>query len=382
MTRVLMALTYYYPHWTGLTANAQNLAIGLVERGHDVTVVTSWHDRNLPREETHRGVDIVRVPSILRLSRGQVMPGFASTVYRLLKEHDLAVVHTPMLETWLVGWLAHRLGKPLIMAHQGDLVMPDGFFNQAVQHVVGYLLDRGASTADLITILNQDYAENSDYLHPHLDKVVPVYPPMTIPGPRQQAVTQWKCDLGLEDRPIVGFAGRWVEEKGFDILLRAIPLVAEQVPEVAFVYAGETNVVYESFYERCEPMIAASNDRLVVLGLITDRQKLADYYAMCDVFVLPSRTDCFAVVQVEAMLCGTPVVASDIPGAREAVRASGMGCLAASADVESLASSIVRVLRNPETYVRPRHEIEGVFDYQKTISAYEGLFEQVLNGRI
>ncbi|TEU08071.1 MAG: glycosyltransferase [Anaerolineales bacterium] len=46
---------------------------------------------------------------------------------------------------------------------------------------------------------------------------------------------------------------------------------------------------------------------------------------MCDVFALPSRTDCFPSVQIEAMMCGTPVVATNILGAREVVRVTGMG---------------------------------------------------------
>jgi glycosyltransferase involved in cell wall biosynthesis len=380
LTRILIALTYYYPHWTGLTANAQNLAEGLARRGHTVTVLTSRYRRDLPREERHRGVHIVREPSWLRLSRGQVMPGFAGAVWRLLREHDLALVFTPMLETWLVGALAHRAGKPMVMAHQGDLVMPRGAWNQMVQRGMNWLLERGARIADRITILNRDYAEHSAYLRPHLDKVAAIYPPMDIPRPRPEAVRAWRRELGLEGRPVVGFAGRWVEEKGFDYLLQAMPLVAEAIPGVALAFAGETNVAYEAFYERCRPLIEANAGRLHVLGLITDRQRLADYYALCDLFVLPSRTDCFAVVQVEAMLCGTPVVASDIPGAREPVRATGMGLCVPSGDPRALAEGIVQVLRERERYCRPCAEIAAVFDPEETISAYERLFDELLAG--
>lgn len=378
MTRVLIALTYYYPHWTGLTANAQNLAEGLVRRGHAVAVVTSRYHRDLPREEEHRGVRIVRVPSLLRLSRGQVMPAFASTVWRLLRQHDLALAFTPMLETWLVGALAHAAKKPMIMAHQGDLVMPKGAFNQFVQVGMDWLLAHGARIADRITILNQDYAEHSDYLRPFLPKVVPIYPPVTIPEPRPDAVAAWRRELGLEGRPTVGFAGRFVEEKGFDYLLQAMPLVAERIPEVAFLFAGETNVVYEAFYERCRPLIEANAARLHVLGLITDRQRLADFYGMCDLFALPSRTDCFAVVQVEAMLCGTPVVVSDIPGAREAVRVTGMGLRVPPGDARALAEGIVQVLQQRERYCRPREEIAAIFDPEETVCAYERLFDELL----
>jgi glycosyltransferase involved in cell wall biosynthesis len=306
------------------------------------------------------------------------MPGFPCVIRRLLREHDVALVFTPMLETWLVGALAHRAGVPMVMAHQGDLVMPRGMWNQTVQRGMDWLLDRGARTADRITILNRDYAEHSAYLRPYLDKVVPIYPPVAIPEARPEAARSWRETLGLAGRPVVGFAGRWVEEKGFDHLLQAMPLVAERMPEVAFAFAGETNVVYEAFYECCRPLIEANAGRLHALGLITDRQRLADFYALCDVFALPSRTDCFAVVQVEAMLCGTPVVVTDIPGAREAVRVTGMGLSVAPGDPGAMAEGLVRVLQEPERFRRPRHEIEAVFDPEETVTAYERLFDELM----
>src|SRR5262249_5570899 len=67
--RVLSVLTYYAPHWTGLTAHAVRLAEGLAARGHEVTVLTTRHAPELaPREVVH-GVDVVRLPTIGRFSR-------------------------------------------------------------------------------------------------------------------------------------------------------------------------------------------------------------------------------------------------------------------------------------------------------------------------
>ncbi len=139
-------------------------------------------------------------------------------------------------------------------------------------------------------------------------------------------------------------------------------------------------MVYERFYERCRPLIEAQRGRLVMLGLITDRQKLADFYAMCDVFTLPSRTDSFASVQVESMLCGTPVVATDIPGARQAVLRSGMGALVAPQDERALAEGILRVLRDPAAYMRPADEIAAVFSPEYSIAEYERLFASLIRG--
>ena len=89
--RILTVLTYYYPHWTGLTAYARLLAEGLAERGHQVTVLTARYWNSLPREEVHQGVRIVCLKPWFRLSRGVVMPGFPLAARRLIREHDVVI---------------------------------------------------------------------------------------------------------------------------------------------------------------------------------------------------------------------------------------------------------------------------------------------------
>ena len=375
--KILVVMTYYYPHWTGLTAFAQRIAEGLVARGHQVTVVASRCPPTLPAEDEHNGVRIVRLRSWFRLSRGQVMPDLPLVVSRLLHEHDVVQVHTPMLETWLVGVLAHRAGRKMLMTHHGDLVMPAGLWNQFVQKTVGFLLGCGADVADRISVYTQDYTDHSGFLQPRAGKVITVYPPVVFPLPDLQAAMAWRRELGLDGARVVGFAGRFVEEKGFDYLLRAIPLVCERVPNVKFAFAGEHRVFYEDFYRRCLPLIEANRDRLVFLGLITDHQKMANYYALCDAFALPSRTDCLASVQVEAMLCGTPVVATNIPGAREAVRVTGMGLLVEPRNPQALADGLLQVLADPPKYAKSYEQIRAVFDTEKTITQYERLLQSM-----
>ncbi|OQY92979.1 MAG: hypothetical protein B6D41_07930 [Chloroflexi bacterium UTCFX4] len=376
--KLLVTLTYYYPHWTGLTAYAQRLAEGLAKRGHQITVLTAQFKSTLAREEIHNGVRIVRLPTALHLSRGVIMPGFIPTLNRLAKENDLLQVHTPMLETNFVTRIGLWQHKPTVITHHGDLVMPKKNSDQMIERVMTALMTQGEREATRITVHSCDYAAHSKFLSPFRSKLDCIYPPVEIPEPQPAVVAQWRADLGLTQNKLVGFAGRFVEEKGFDYLLQAIPRVRAKIPNVKFVYAGEINVVYERFFDKWKYLVEQERDSIVTLGLLLDPQRLANFYAMNDVFALPSRTDCFPSVQIEAMLSGAPVVATDIPGAREVVRVTGMGKLVAPRDPQALADGLVEVLTRRDAYMKTRAQIRAIFNTAKTLDEYEKLFETLI----
>ena len=379
--KILSVLTYYDPHWTGLTAYAKRLAEGLARRGHDVTVLTSRHRPDLALAECVNGVRIVRLPVLARVSRGMVMPTFPLAAWSLIRRHDVVQFHTPMLEAWLIAALARLAGKKALMTHHGDLVMPAGIGNRLVEVLVTWMMVRGGRLAERVSVYTPDYAEHSPFLARLADRLVHVYPPVEIPEPDLDAMRAWKHALGLDGACVVGFAGRFVEEKGFDYLLQCLPALAAAVPNVRLVFAGETNVVYERFFERWKPVVDRHRARVIMLGLILDRRRLAQFHAMCDVFALPSRTDALAAVQIEAMLCGTPVVAADIPGAREAVRATGMGRLVRPRDPAALAAGLIEVIRDRSRFVRSPDAVRAVFDPARAVDEYESLIASLVRPR-
>jgi glycosyltransferase involved in cell wall biosynthesis len=79
-------------------------------------------------------------------------------------------------------------------------------------------------------------------------------------------------------------------------------------------------------------------------------------------------------VQVESMLCGTPVVATDLPGVREAVRRTGMGLIVPPHDPLALADALIRVIRERAQFQRPRAEIAAAFNLDAALEQYEHLF--------
>src|SRR5207244_1576683 len=125
---------------------------------------------------------------------------------------------------------------------------PRGLANRAIEHSVVAMMTAAARLAARITVHSRDYAEHSGFLWRFLPKVTALYPPAEIPTPDRERVGRRRSELGLDGKKLVGFAGRFVEEKGFDYLLQAIPRVVAAEPSAHFVYAGEIDVVYERFY--------------------------------------------------------------------------------------------------------------------------------------
>ena len=127
------------------------------------------------------------------------------------------------------------------------------------------------------------------------------------------------------------------------------------------------------------PAIAALGDRWQFLGTLDPVREMPAFLGALDCLLVPSvnSTESFGLVQVEAMLCGTPVVASDLPGVRSRC-GTGMGEIVPPGDHRALAAAINRVLKRPDAYARPHGEIAAQFDPEQTVAAYEELFVREL----
>ena len=378
--RILELLTYYLPHRTGLTLHVQRLAEELARRGHRLTVLSAKFRRELPARQIIGGVEVHRLAAPLRVSRGMLMPGYPLALWRLVRRHDVVHAHSPLLELPLVALACRLAHRPLVVTHHGDLILPKGVFNRVVERLVFATYGLGIREAARLIAYSDDYAAASRYLRPWKERVVAIPPPIAVPLPEPRRVAAWRARLNLGEARVIAYAGRFVEEKRPDLLLAALPEVRRRWPATVAVFAGQHVLPYERFFERCRPLIDAQREFVRFAGLLEDPGELAAFYALADVLVLPSESECFGLVQVEAMLCGTPVVATDIPGARVPVRTTGMGVLVAPRDAAALAEGIATVLREPARFIRPRAEIEAFYSVAATVDRVEALLRQVVSG--
>ena len=378
--RVLIALTYYRPHISGLTIYAERLARGLAGRGHQVTVLTSRFAPSLPAREAVDGVDIIRVPVRLKVSKGVIMPLFPLYAAACIAGHDVVNVHMPQFESALLVGLGRLCRRGVVLTYQCDLRLPGGVFNRLVETSLRPLNTLAAAAAHAIVVTSADYAAHSPFLSRYSAKLGPIPPLVDRQAPQAELTAQLADRWHLNGRVRIGFAARFAAEKGVEYLLRALPLVLDVYPDARLVFTGayKDTVGEEEYWQRLSPLLQRHRDQLTFLDLLPS-QAMPSFFALCDVLAVTSlnSTEAFGLVQAEAMLAGTPVVATDLPGVREAVRWTGMGRIVPQGDPAALAESLIEVIRNRATYQKTRAEIAACFDVDSALQQYEELFARV-----
>jgi len=381
--KVLVVLTYYRPHTSGLTIYAERLARAMVERGHQVTILTSRYDQNLAGEEVINGVKIVRAPVLFRISKGVVMPTFGWLATKLVFEHDVIHLHLPQLDAAGVALRGRLFRKPTVITYHCDLQMPQGILSWAANQGVNLMNHLAALFSHRIVTYTNDYASHSSLLKRHWKKIEIINPPVELPDLDPSAIKYFKTQRNPEGkRPVIGMAARFATEKGVEVLLGAVEELVARYPDLQAWFAGPYQKILgeEQYFERLFPRIqnlqATGNWKF--MGLLNPEQMVAFYQAI-DMLVLPSlnSTESFGLVQIEAMMNGKPVIASDLPGVRQPVLRHAMGEIIPIGSSEELAKSIEKILQKPESYHVEPGLLADMYSPDSVAQEYERLFAKI-----
>ena len=188
-------------------------------------------------------------------------------------------------------------------------------------------------------------------------------------GPKSPALLQ---RYGLRDKTVIMTLGRLASEeryKGFDEVLEVLPDLARQIPNLAYLIAGDGSdrprlaqkarslglsvADWATAPVSSGPLSADApsphsdlpSPMVVFVGRISDAEK-ADHYRLADAYVMPSQGEGFGFVYLEALACGVPVVASKVDGSREAVRNGELGELVDPKNPEEIKAATLRALSN------------------------------------
>jgi glycosyltransferase involved in cell wall biosynthesis len=274
------------------------------------------------------------VPAVLSMIRNVARKG---------RQFDVVVCFSQ--KSFMLASLAKPFMRRPILWFMNDILSPEHFSRTLIRLLV--LVSR--YSADHIAVNSQASLSAWRRAGGRESAVSVIYPGLQVEQMMCQlqdlrAIALYKSKYSPNGKPLVGMFGRIGRWKGQDVFLRAIA----RVPEARAVIVGGP-LFGEEEYERKVRTLASDlglEDRVVFVGHVSEVMTLM---AACDVVAHCSTApEPFGLVIAEAMLAGTPVIASDAGGAREIVTPEETGQLTPLQDHEALAAAISRYLANPQ----------------------------------
>jgi phosphatidyl-myo-inositol alpha-mannosyltransferase len=335
--RVGLVCPYTWEVPGGVREHVSGLAEALMDLGHEVSVIAPADDDAILPPYVVAAGRAVPVPyngSVARLAFGFLS---ASRVRRWLKDGDFDVLHVhepaaPSLSL-LACWVAD--GPIVATMHAA---MPRSRALHAAQPILASALEKISGR-----IAVADAARNTLVEHLGGDAVL---------IPNGVNVHKYEKAEPLPGFPgtggTLGFLGRMDEpRKGLDVLLAAFSLMAAERPQLRLLIAGRGDAD-----EVLEQVPAAYRDRVVLLGQVSDADRVRMLHSV-DVFCAPNTGgESFGYVLVEAMAAGAPIAASDIDAFRQVLRGGEAGELFSVGDPAGLAEAAGRMLDDPALRAR------------------------------
>ncbi len=355
----------------GMNVYVRELARELSRRGIAVDVFTRSQNAHLPHIMHQLGAlgRVIHIPTGPEEPYNKNLifdhlPEFVEGVKKFAAEENIHydIIHS---HYWLSGWAARELraawGVPIVqmfhtlgkmknsIAQSPDQLEPDRRINtemEIVQFADRLVAATPIEREQLLSLYNAD-PETISIVPPGVDLNMFHAHPMEIA--RQH--------IGVEVRPhdwMVLFVGRIEPLKGVDTLIRAMALLAQECPTwvdrlCLAIIGGDPNTSENAEMERLKQMHADLQlGKLVTFLGAKDQDSLHHYYNAADVLVMPSHYESFGMVALEAMACGTPVVASDVGGLSYLVRDGETGFHVPNGDFVALASTLARLLQDDQ----------------------------------
>jgi D-inositol-3-phosphate glycosyltransferase len=378
----------------GLNVYVQEVAASFSERGIATDIFTRRQSPDDPSIEQLAPLSrVVYLPAgggLDKYSMYAEVPGFARSVVRFAERegiaYDLLFSHY-----WLSGEVACLLRPRLAaswahIAHTLGLIKNRTLASGARAEPPSRIRVEAeiAREADLLIASTEDESLDLVNLYGADPERVFVVPPgvdLTMFQPIDRVEARRKIGYGPER--LVLFVGRLERLKGVDVAIHALALLRDRNhDDVRLLILGEDSKDGdESEKERLKAVAteAGVRDRVDFLGSVAHHE-LPYFYSAADLTVMPSYSESFGLVALEAQACGRPVVASNVSGLRSVVRDDVSGYLVDNQDPAAYAERIGRLLDDPELAAQMGARgrlLAQRFSWTRTADRLELLFERV-----
>ncbi len=339
--RIVQVSPFYAPHAGGVESHVRAISGELVRRGHEVTVVTSRYDPDLPESETIDGVRVVRARTRAVLFQTPIDTGVGAVLRTL--DADVAHLHyPPPLTSFFATRALARTRTPACLTYHCDLYLggPGGRVATALYERV--LLPQTLDRVGRIVVHTRSYGLTSRPLRGRDLTVIPSAVDLDRFRPDIDG-SAVRARLGLEGSRVLVFTGRLVPHKGVDVIVRSLPQLPADV-RLLVVGRGPRLPELHALARRL-----GVDDRIRFCPDVSDAE-LPQYLRAADLFVFPSqnRLEGFGLVVAEALAAGLPVVIADMPGVREVIEPGVEGLLVEPMIQRDLVAQVTTLLDDPE----------------------------------
>ncbi|HEU4323332.1 MAG TPA: glycosyltransferase [Roseiflexaceae bacterium] len=360
----------YYPVLGGIENNLRDLAEGMAERGHTVTVLATGAGRRTQEERPRPGLRVIKAGRALHAASTPLSPAMLRIARGL--RPDVAHLHFPYPPGDLAA-LALPGQPPLVLTYHSDIVR-----QQTLLRLYRPLLEITLRRAARIFATSPQYIRSSPFLRPHAGKCV-VMPSAVDLARFGSAKPAQVAALRAQHRgPLLLFVGRLRYYKGLHMLLDALP----QVPATLLI--GGTGPERDRLEAQARGLGIA--ERVRFLGDVADAELPALYQA-ADVFVLPAhlRAEALGLAQIEALASGTPSVSTELGTGTSFANLHGVtGFVVPPADPAALARALQVLVANPELRRRlgeaGRRRVAELFDLRRMLDTAEQIYHEVATG--
>jgi D-inositol-3-phosphate glycosyltransferase len=393
----------------GMNVYILSVAKRLAEQGVAVDIYTRCRGQGgpevLPLSPGNRLIRVQAGPCapVPKEELPDLLPAFLDSVMeRAALEHQ-AHRHSPYdvvhSHYWLSGWVGsqakeiwgaplvasfHTLGKVKNSALPRDESPEPPVRLEGEERVIGgadrILAPTLGEAEDLVSLYGAD-PDRIRIVSPGVDRAI------FSPVPRAEA----KRRLGLAERRLVLFVGRLQRFKEPDLAIRAVAAAVSRAPEalsdvvLALVGGPSGQAAGRGEVERLRALAVGLGIGPRVMFLAPQKhERLVDFYSAAEVVVVPSRSESFGLVALEAQACGTPVVAAATGGLRTVVRDGESGFLVSGRRPTQYAERIIAILTDPELRARlsrgaVRHA--GGFSWDATAADIRDVYRELVGSR-
>ena len=362
----------FYPVRGGVEKVMYDLMVGLSRRNVHCDMLCAVTEQQKPGIiQVNEYARLLCMPVWIKLFATMISPAMIVKLRKIRREYDIIHIHHPDPMACLALFLSGYKGKVVLHWHSDILKqkMLLKFYNPLQR----WLIRR----ANVIVGTTPVYVQQSPFLQHVQDKINDI--PIGIDELFAEPDSITRIRAKYAGRKIVYSLGRLVEYKGYEYLIEA----ARYLDDDYRILIGGEGPLKSKLQQQIDSL--GLSEKVELLGFIPDDKEVAAYFKACDLFCLSSiwKTEAFGIVQIEAMSCGKPVVATCIPESGVSwVNADGVsGYNVEPQDAEALAGAIEKIVSDPQRYAElsagARKRYETMFTQEIMVDKCQKLYRDL-----